>query len=251
MMCFTVELAETPVEIRCRYPQNRRFFRDYLSDRRPALTVAPSDADALQIKARYLELHGPDAQASPDWFWENQAIHWKLSESLLFHGALLFHASALAFDGNALLFTANSGVGKSTHAALWRQRFGERVSMIDDDKPYLKVTERGIFACGTPWNGKHHLGRNAAAPVRAIFELERADANRVEASPDPFKALYLHALRACDPSLSLQILKLEREITERVPFYRLGCNLDPDAPEIVLRELERLEALRGNHPVPL
>lgn len=238
---YTVELAGIAAEIRGQYPENRRFFREYLSDRPAALTVEPVEADLREIKARHLS-RNPDAARFPAWFWENQALHWKLSEAALSYGVLLFHASALTLDGQAFLFTADSGTGKSTHAELWRRRFGGRVSMLNDDKPFLKVTDAQILAYGSPWDGKRHLSRNAAAPIRAIAELKRDSVNRVERCPDPFRVLYLHALRCAEPSLSLRVLTLEKEIAERVPFYRLGCNMDPEAAEIALQGIERLEA---------
>lgn len=239
---FTVELGGVPIGIRCAYPQNRRFFRDYLSDRRPALTVAPSDADAVRARDAYTQVYGPPTSPVPAWLWENQALHAQVAEGLLSYGALLFHASALSFDGRAFLFTADSGTGKSTHARLWRERFGERVFMLDDDKPLLKVTGAGVDAYGTPWNGKERLGRNASAPVRAIVELRRDSVNHVERCPDAFRTLYRHALRCSAPDLSAQVLRLESVIVERVPFYVLGCNMEPDAAEAALRGIERLEA---------
>jgi serine kinase of HPr protein (carbohydrate metabolism regulator) len=51
------------------------------------------------------------------------------------YGVILFHGSALSLDGEGFIFTAKSGVGKSTHAGLYRELYGERVEMINDDKP--------------------------------------------------------------------------------------------------------------------
>ena len=37
---FTAELAGVPVEIRCRYEENRAFLRDYRTEKAPVLTFA-------------------------------------------------------------------------------------------------------------------------------------------------------------------------------------------------------------------
>ena len=66
------------------------------------------------------------------------------------------------------MFTAPSGTGKSTHARLWREAFGERVVMINDDKPLLLVRPEGVTVYGTPFRGKHGLGGDRSAPLRAI-----------------------------------------------------------------------------------
>ncbi len=83
------------------------------------------------------------------------------------YDTVLFHGSALAIDGDGYLFTAKSGTGKSTHTRLWRERFGDRVVMINDDKPLLHIDAGSVIAYGTPWNGKHRLGTNASVPLRA------------------------------------------------------------------------------------
>ena len=80
-------------------------------------------------------------------------------------------------DGAAYLFTAPSGTGKSTHTRLWREVFGDRVWMINDDKPMLRISENLVTAYGTPWNGKHHISRNASAPLKAIVQLNRGKEN--------------------------------------------------------------------------
>ena len=66
--------------------------------------------------------------------------------------------------------------------------------MINDDKPMLRIREDGADACGTPWDGKHRLSRNASAPLRAIVKLERAEENRIEPMnrADAFQLLMTH-----------------------------------------------------------
>ncbi|MBR6090449.1 MAG: hypothetical protein IKP86_10975 [Anaerolineaceae bacterium] len=42
---FTVEIAGVPVGIRCRYPENRKFLREYLSEKDPLLFIGLTDGD--------------------------------------------------------------------------------------------------------------------------------------------------------------------------------------------------------------
>lgn len=48
-------------------------------------------------------------------YLESLAVYRKISEAVLDYDAFLFHCSAVAVDGEAYLFTAPSGTGKSTH----------------------------------------------------------------------------------------------------------------------------------------
>ena len=164
---FTVKLADTPVCIRALHPQMKGFLREYLSEEKPELVIETKQEDIERERREDLctrEREGLPRQNAGDAYLETLAIYRQLAEKLAERNVLLFHGSALAMDGEAYLFAARSGTGKSTHARLWREAFGERVVMINDDKPLLQVGEEGVRVFGTPWNGKHRLGNNASAP---------------------------------------------------------------------------------------
>ena len=83
-------------------------------------------------------------------------------------------------DGRAFAFTAQSGTGKSTHIRLWRRVFGERVGIVNGDKPILRFGDDGILrAYGTPWSGKEGWNRNIAVPLSSIVVLERGTTVRI------------------------------------------------------------------------
>lgn len=110
---------------------------------------------------------------------ESLAIYRKLCEKILDRNCVLFHCSAVAVDGKAYLFTAASGTGKSTHTRMWRQHFGGRAVMVNDDKPILRIKDDGIYVCGTPWCGKHGLQTNVEVPVQGICILRRGEENMI------------------------------------------------------------------------
>ncbi len=235
MNVFTAELAGIAVQIRCRFEKNREFLSDYLSEREPVLFIEPTEKDLEQIRVRLLRQAEKDGITHPGFseaFLENNAIHALLAEGLVQHGVLLIHGSALCMDGEACLFTASSGTGKSTHARLWREVFGDRVWMINDDKPLLRIGADGVTEVfGSPWDGKHHLSRNASAPLNAIVSLHRGTENSIEAlSPaEAFAVLrrraYISPYRDTDEA----VLALESRLISSVPFYRLYCNMEREA----------------------
>ena len=102
-----------------------------------------------------------------------------MAEKLIEKGVLLVHGSALCVDGQAVVFVAPSGTGKSTHARLWREVYGEQIWMINDDKPMLKIEGDQVLVYGTPWDGKHHLSRNASAPLKAMVHVKRSESNAI------------------------------------------------------------------------
>ncbi len=164
-------------------------------------------------------------------YLEFLAVQRKVTEALLDYDTILFHASALAMDGKGYLFTALSGTGKSTHSRLWREQFGDRVTMINDDKPFIHIGEDEARVYGSPWDGKHHLSTNTSVPIKAIVILTRDTTNHIERinADEAFPILYQQTQRFKEPEKLIKIMDLLKLLTDRVELYRLGCNMDPEA----------------------
>lgn len=231
---FVVELAETPVRIRCWFEANRLFLQDYVSDKEPLFTVEPTADDLARTQADFYQMdraNGLPPHRRPESFLENNAIHALLAEGLVKFDALLTHGSALCMDGRAYIFTAPSGTGKSTHASLWRKAFGDRVWTVNDDKPFLRIKEDGVAVYGTPWDGKSHLSRNASAPLKAVVWLTRDVVNHIEpmSKAEVFPALMSQCFASKIPATMKRILELEKTLLSTAEFYKLGCNMDPEA----------------------
>ncbi|MBR4058754.1 MAG: hypothetical protein IKK03_02830 [Lachnospiraceae bacterium] len=231
---MTLSLAGFCVEINAIYPSTRTFCRDYLCEGVPefSITISPEDIVFEREKSEKEDLmEGIPVRQFSDEYLETLAVYRKICAKLLERETLLFHGSAIAVDGVAYLFTAKSGTGKSTHAALWRQVFGERAVMINDDKPLLKLTPDGVLVCGTPWNGKHGLGCNRMVPLKAICILERAEQNRIT-SIDVAEALPMllqQSFRTGTTEGTILLFNILDKLTQKVQLYRLGCNMDPQA----------------------
>jgi len=145
---------------------------------------------------------------------------------------LMLHASAVAMDGKAYLFSADSGVGKSTHTALWRQTFGEeRVLLINDDKPALRLQGETWYAYGTPWSGKSRENHPGGFPVGGICFLERGAVNEIEpyTGQDVVFRFLKQTYRFSDREGSDRLLDLIGSLLEKVPVWRLRCNMEREA----------------------
>lgn len=149
------------------------------------------------------------------------------------YGSMVFHGSVIAVDGQGYLFTAKSGTGKSTHTRLWRELLGEKAVMVNDDKPILHVTDDGVTAYGTPYNGKHRLGNDISVPLKAICILQRAEENHIEpiSKSEAYAMLLQQVYRPQNSKAMRDTLLLIDKMAELVSFYRLGCNMDISAAE--------------------
>lgn len=235
-----IELAGVPAEVVCRFKENEAFLRDYATDKTPLFSVEASGEDCERVRQGLLRRGDPSASEA---FVENNAIHALLAEALTAHNVLLMHGSALCMDGEGYLFTARSGTGKSTHARLWREAFGARVWMLNDDKPLVRVENGRATVYGSPWDGKHRLSRNACAPLKAIAALERAEENRVEPLPAAaaFETLRRRAYTSRDPRTAASVLRLEEGLLRAASFYRLRCNMNAEAALVAWRGMNGLE----------
>ncbi len=231
---FVIKLAGVDIAIKPIHNYIRRYCQDYLTDAAPEVTVEISQAqiEYEREKSREEDLReGIAVRQLSDAYLETLAVYRKIAEGLLARKVLLAHGSCIAVDGEAYLFTAKSGTGKSTHTRLWRQQFGDRAFMVNDDKPLLRITEQGVVAYGTPWNGKHRLSTNTAVPLKAICILERGEENRIEAMEPgaAYPFLLQQIYRPGDSLGMLKVLDLVEEMLTKLPVYRLRCNMDPAA----------------------
>jgi len=230
MVTGTYKIAELIVQIQSIHNQVHEQCSAYRFNGTPDLVVTTTQAqiDFERDKSNKEDaLEGLPAQNYTDEYMETLAVYRQLAKQMLYRNTLLFHGSAIAVDGEAVLFTAQSGTGKSTHTRLWRRLLGERCVMVNDDKPLLRLTEDGVLVCGTPWDGKHKLSTNCAVPLKAICILERGKENAIcqisvkEALP----MLLQQSFRPADPADMAQMLKVINLLTEKLSFYRLQCTI--------------------------
>ena len=244
MSQFTARLGDRDFTVHCQYRTTRDFCENYIVNRSGALSLVltQADIDFERVKAaREDALEGLPPRDYAGEYLETLALLRKVTENLLDFDTILFHGSVIAVDGMAYLFTAKSGTGKSTHTRLWREMLGDRAKMVNDDKPFLKITEAGVTACGSPWMGKHRLGTNIQVPLKAICILERGEANeihRIEAK-EAVHMLLQQSSRPQDPRKLPKYLDLMDRLSQKVEFYRLRCNMDPEAAKIAFDAMSR------------
>ena len=232
MADFLLEIAGQVASVTSLFESTPHHFAKYLTNRPGDFSIEICDADLR------FEQADADAEAAeegfrqrnfPDPFLERAAIQRKFAEHLLDRDIFLAHGSAIAVDGQGYLFTARSGTGKSTHTRLWRECFGQRAAMINDDKPFLELTGDGVLIHGSPWSGKHGLDTNICVPLKGICLLERASENAIRpAKPEELREL-LKGFRPQSPEQSDKYEALLTDLLKRVPLWHLDCNKNPDA----------------------
>ena len=234
MIRYTVRLADCVISVSAIFESTKRYCASYLTEGSPdfEITIQPGDIAFERSKcAREDALEGRTIRRMTDTQLEITAVQRKIAEKLFTYDTILLHGSVVAVDGAAYLFTAKSGTGKSTHTALWCDLLGNRAVMVNDDKPFLRVTEDGILAYGSPWNGKHGRGSNICVPLKAICILERGTQNQIRPidAKEALFTLLQQTNRPMDPVQMPKYLELIDRLTKQMSFYRMACNMDPEA----------------------
>lgn len=167
----------------------------------------------------------------------NWLLYIPLPRMLLPFGRFFIHASAIKHQGKAYLFSAPSGVGKSTHAALWQQHFGAK--LLNGDKALIEVRDGQCIAHGSPVAGSSGIYERDSAPIAAVYLLKQAKENRITpVSPRAaFMALYGEAIKdKNDTAFNRKLLDLITGTFSCVPVRCLGCLPDKSAVECVLAD---------------
>ena len=217
------KIADTVFSLNTVYKYTHVQLANYLSEETPEIGIKTTAADIDAGR----EMFGEEGS---DGYIEFLAVLEKLSDYLLCKDTLLFHGSALSVDGYCCIFAAPSGTGKSTHSRLWRELFGERVVMVNDDKPFIRIG-KPCTVFGSPWDGKERLSTNTSFPLRAICFLERSENNSIE-ELDPQEAVALLLAQAYRQGSADKVLFLVTRLADSVPMYRLRCNMSKDAARL-------------------
>lgn len=217
-------LAGIPVQFENRYPELARLCRGYETELPPAFRISVS-ADELEEERKQ------QPGEFSNGYLETVCSYRKAANQLLDRDAFVMHASVVALDGDAYAFLAPSGVGKTTQTRLWQQYFGQRLQVINGDKPLIRMECRDqsvqFRAYGTPWRGKEGMGCHASAPLKALFFLNRSDtpgaapaghAQRVE-------LLFRQLLLPKEPERMVRLLNMADKLVSTVPFYILDCDM--------------------------
>lgn len=249
---FTFSIAGIPIAVRNRFGSTQEYFKKYITDLPPLHTVEAvpeelvSEQQLLNEEADQLGLR---RRVFTEPFLERAALQRKVAGIALADNTILLHGSTIAVDGRAYLFTANCGVGKSTHTRLWRQMLGARAEIVNDDRAFLHISNDGILAYGSPWSGKHGLDSNLCVPLAGICILERGQENRIHpvSAADALPFLIAQAFLPAPEDVK-QVSALTRTIAVSIPLWQMYCTKEPEAAEMAysaMSRAERVDSLSG------
>ncbi len=231
------KIADLIIEVNPKYLHSEKLMKnyEYSGAEKPVFTVNVTD-EMIAYEGSISE------QDYPDFYYDFLAILRCICLNILknFNG-FFFHCSSLELDGKAYLFTAHSGTGKSTHTRLWREYFGDKVTMINDDKPIIRLINGRFYIYGTPWQGKENIGNNVKVPVHAVCFLRQGKDNKIK-KLTPIEALPLffdQTERPKDKKSMENLLDLFNLFLKEIPIYMMDCTISEDAVITAYKEMSK------------
>lgn len=148
---------------------------------------------------------------------------------------LILHASFIAFQNKAILFSAPSGTGKSTQADLWK-KFVDGVQIINGDRAIIGLEDNVIKAYGLPFCGTSKITRNQSFNLGTIVILRQGKVNKlIELSiKDSYRYLYSQVnWIGWDKRLQMNILELLEKVVNGIKIYYFECLPEQSAVEVL------------------
>ena len=232
---FNIRIAGLDVCIEHEYSHAPRLCAPYaVTEHGRADIVAKASEQEILAESRNYE----DGHANG--YCESICIYRSIAEQLPQFDAFVFHGAAVEIGGKGVIFTAPSGTGKTTHVSLLLSSYPDEVKIINGDKPIIRRIDGEWRVCSTPWAGKEGMQRNTSAPLDAIVILGRGEENCIERvqAAECFDTLIRQVYYPKNSEALLRTLSLLDTLPECVRFFKLSCNMSPDAAKTSFEALK-------------
>lgn len=161
--------------------------------------------------------------------------------SILNYGGIMLHGVIMEHKGKGIIISASSGIGKTTHARMWRDY--KDALILNGDRALCRKRDGKWYAYGSPWCGSSGEYINRKVPIAAIVLLERGEINEVE-KISPFEGALGLIPRAFAPTweenLMCKALDTIDDIVKDIPVLKLKCRPDLEAVEVLEKAIESL-----------
>ena len=229
----TYKIAGLVVEMDVRYERLKNQAKAYLysGKEKPNMTLILEEEALLRAKKRFPNVSDENL--------EYLLYGILFYDRLLDFDGMMLHASAVAIDKRAYLFSANSGTGKSTHTAYWTELFKEAV-IVNDDKPAIRIEDGQLYVYGTPFSGKHDKSVNGKFLLGGICFLERGEENIIEGISPAAAIQYMLRQTISSPKADRVAKKLfvMDKVLSNAKLYKMQCTNDISAARVSFEKMK-------------
>ena len=242
-----VRIADFNISINSGIKNFDKIFRDYLSaSKNRDISIVVDDA-----VVNFEKKLSKDKIIIYETTYRLSAILRLIADSAPFKRAFLLHSACFDVDGVGVAFAAQSGTGKTTQMLNWQKYLGEKMTIVNGDKPIIRFfdkdfceqkgldipegTEFGVpYAYGTPWTGKENLGCNMRTKLKHICFIERSETNFVTKieKADAVERIMKQVYIPHDPEALRKTLELVNRLINSCDLWIIHCNMEPESAKI-------------------
>lgn len=162
-----------------------------------------------------------------------------LEKQMIQRSSMVLHCSVLKMDGQVVLLSGPSGIGKSTHADLWSRY--RKVEVINGDRTLIKKENGRWISEGWPICGSSEICKNESYPIRAIVFLNQAKENQGQ------QMGYVQSVKSLISQMTInnwnidfvqKVWSMVEELAVETPIYQYKCNVTKKAVEMLEKLLE-------------
>lgn len=177
----------------------------------------------------------------------NSELHWdtvfvamlSLEKHMFANGDMILHTAFLCHDGQAILFSGPSEIGKSTQAGLW-EKYTSHSHTVNGDRGLL-MKENGVwYVGGWPICGSSGICNNEKYPVKAIVMLRQSKENRCEllSGVQAFRELLPQiTVNTWNSAFQLKAMDNIEDLINNIDIYELFCDISPEAVECLKEKI--------------
>lgn len=153
---------------------------------------------------------------------------------------LFFHAAQIALKKTGILFTAPSGIGKSTQAKLWEKE--ECARLICGDRTLTRWRKETWNTYGYPIDGSSPVRSSEVNRLGCIVLLSQAKENKVE------RLSVIKAVGGLMPQMVIDSWNVSARtkameqllvLVQEIPVYHLACTQDVEALYCLKEQLRK------------
>lgn len=170
--------------------------------------------------------------------WSGMDINFML----LRRGRVVLHSSSIVVNGKVILFSAPSGVGKSTQASLWNKFRGAQILNGDKNCVSFDPDSSQALAHGLPFCGTSGICTPYSLPLGAIVLLSQAKENSIRAlrGVSALAALLPNCMgHKAIPETVVMMTDVLGKIIASVPVLKLECTPDENAVALLEKTITR------------
>lgn len=149
-------------------------------------------------------------------------------------GMFALHSASLLYLEKAWLFSGPSGMGKSTHTALWKKLFD--TPFLNGDLNLIGKEGDQFVVYGIPWCGTSEIFTVEKKELGGIVLLEKAPEDKIVSLTKEQKTLRVMQ-RMISPPWTAELMKknlaFAEEIANEKPVYFLRCTKNDTAAEVM------------------